>query len=133
MCCRRKKEVVQAQEHCLVKCVVGVLLPEPSSLRRSGVAVAARTGRRRRLVMAKRWQMGRTVDLTATLREFGVQTLNKAFRKPWPSTLHVGGGRSYFQMRGRCMVRNFCRLPQNQRLQTFSHLFGIKCPLAVDI
>uniref|UniRef100_A0A3Q3WJ81 YAP binding domain-containing protein n=1 Tax=Mola mola TaxID=94237 RepID=A0A3Q3WJ81_MOLML len=68
--------------------------------------------------MAKRWQTGRTVDLTATLREFGVQTLNKAFRKPWPSTLHVGGGRSYFQMRGRCMDQ----VSKDKALQTVANL-----------
>lgn len=86
--------------------VLGVLWLEPSSLRRSGVAVAALMGRRRIVVMERHWPMEQTVDWMGTQKGFGVQTLSRVFRKLWPSTLLVAGGRLYYQTRGRCMVRN---------------------------
>lgn len=90
--------------------VIGVLFTEPSSLRRSGVVAAALTACRKRPAMVRRWPMGRSEDWRETRRESGAQTSSRAFRKLWPSIPHVGGGRSSFQMKERCMVRNcsFC-------------------------
>uniref|UniRef100_A0A3B4WLW8 TEA domain transcription factor 3 n=1 Tax=Seriola lalandi dorsalis TaxID=1841481 RepID=A0A3B4WLW8_SERLL len=68
--------------------------------------------------MERDWAMGQTVDWTATLRECGVQTLSRAFRKLWPSTLPAAGGRSYFQMKGRCMDQ----VSKDKALQTVANL-----------
>uniref|UniRef100_A0A3Q3BS03 TEA domain transcription factor 3 n=1 Tax=Haplochromis burtoni TaxID=8153 RepID=A0A3Q3BS03_HAPBU len=55
---------------------------------------------------------------TKLLRGCGAQTLSRAFRKLWPSTLLVEGGRSYCQMRGRCMDQ----VSKDKALQTVANL-----------
>lgn len=43
-------------------------------------------------------------SLPMMLRVCGRQTLNKRFKKLWQSTLPVAVGKSFYQMRARCMV-----------------------------
>uniref|UniRef100_A0A674P8I6 TEA domain transcription factor 3 n=1 Tax=Takifugu rubripes TaxID=31033 RepID=A0A674P8I6_TAKRU len=73
-------------------------------------------GRRRRPVMARRWQMGQSVG--SMVKECGALTLSRAFRKLWPSIHPAGGGRSSFQTRGRCMDQ----VSKDKALQTVANL-----------
>uniref|UniRef100_A0A3Q0SB88 TEA domain transcription factor 3 n=1 Tax=Amphilophus citrinellus TaxID=61819 RepID=A0A3Q0SB88_AMPCI len=68
--------------------------------------------------MERDWETGQTVDWMGTLKGCGVQILSRAFRKRWPSTLLVAGGRSYCQTKGRCMDQ----VSKDKALQTVANL-----------
>lgn len=57
----------------------------------------------------------RTRPWTGTPRGCGARTSSRASRRPSPSTLHVAGGKSSCQTRGRCMVSTLETSQKNKR------------------
>lgn len=81
----------------------------------------------------KGWVTLQISQLTTMRKGSGVLTLSRAFRKPWLSIHPVGGGKSSYQTKARCMVSGLECLSETLqpafvlKLAFYSDLFIMLC------